>query len=369
MKPITKKKPTTKKKPAKKKKSKKRKALVILSAFAFICLSLAYLWLVDNRMPAFKTAGVIQIYPDMTAEEVLEQVNSKLSPKHPGSLRRVFTVEEVATKMRPGSYSIDKDCTARYFARVLTHGWQSPVTLTLAGQMRTAESIAGKISAQMMTDSLSMLEALRDSVFLETLGTTPRKFFEIILPDTYQMYWDSPARDILKRLKTESDNFWTEERVALAKAQGLTPKQAVILASIISQESNKADEYPKIASVYLTRLHKGIPLQACPTICFINDYKIRRVLLRHLESDSPYNTYKFRGLPPGPIAVPDKEHINAVLNPDKTPYMYFCADSSFNGRNVFSVTYSEHLQKAKAYQSALDIREKEKLNESQGSPS
>jgi len=362
-------KPTKKKNSSRKKKSKKGKVLVILSALAFICLSIFCLWYVDNRMPAFKTAGVIQIYPDMTADQVIEQVNSKLNPRYPGSLRRVFSVEEVSTKMRPGSYAIDTDCTARYFARVLTHGWQSPVTMTLSGQMRTAESVAGKISSQMMTDSLSVLEALRDSAFLETLGTTPRKFFEIIIPDTYQMYWDTPARDILKRLKTESESFWTDERVAQAKAQGLTPKQAVILASIISQESNKKDEYPKIASVYLTRLRRGIPLQACPTICFINDYKIRRVLLRHLESDSPYNTYKRRGLPPGPIAVPDKEHINAVLKPDNTPYMYFCADSSFNGRNVFSVTYGEHLQKARAYQSALDIREKQKQNESQGSPS
>jgi len=349
----------------KKKKSRKKKFLAILSASALVCLLIGSVWLIDNRLPAFKSKGVIQIYPDMTVQQVLQQVESKLSPKFSGSLRRVFYIEDVATKMRPGSYAIDTDCTARYFARVLTHGWQSPVIMTLSGQMRSLQVIAGKIASQMMTDSLSMLEALQDSTFLETLGTTPKKVFEIILPDTYQMYWDTPARDILKRLKTESENFWTQERVALAKAQGLTPKEAVILASIISQESNKPDEYPKIASVYLTRLHKNLPLQACPTICFINDYKIRRVLLRHLESDSPYNTYKRLGLPPGPIAVPDKEHINAVLKPDKTPYLFFCADSSFNGRNVFSVTYGEHCRKAKAYQDALTLREKTKADSQQ----
>ncbi len=199
-----------------------------------------------------------------------------------------------------------------------------------------------------------------DSSFLAGYGFTVENVFTMILPDTYQMLWTASVKEIFDRLKKEYDAFWTEERLEKAKAQKLDKMQVSVLASIVSGETLKNFEYPKIAAVYLNRYHKGMKLQADPTICFCYDYKLDRVLKKHLEVDSPYNTYKYVGLPPAPINVPPKACIEAVLNPDDNNYIFFCASPEFDGTHRFAVTYSEHLHNAKAFQSALTKRLREK---------
>ena len=322
-------------------------ALVLSSVFS-------YLWFLDNRMQAFARNGVIRIRPNTTIEELEQQVQQNLSPLHEASIRRVFDKENVALGLRPGSYAIDSTYSAHRFARAITRGWEEPVNLVLSGRIRSVDDVADRISSQMMVDKEQMLSALKDSLLLAGYGFTPSRVFEMIIPDTYQMYWSASVEDILDRMKKEYDAYWTEERVTVAARQGLTPSQVSILASIIAEESHYKDEYPKIASVYLTRLRSGMKLQACPTVCYIYDYKINRVLNRHLATKSPYNTYMYAGLPPTPICVPDKAHLDAVLHPDSTPYRYFCADSQLNGRNVFSVSLSEHNKKAALYHTALE---------------
>lgn len=321
--------------------------LVLLSVFS-------YLWVLDNRMQAFARNGVIRIRPNTTFEELEQQIEQNLGPLHKASLRRALKEEDASLKLQPGLYAIDTTYTAHRFARTITRGWEEPVNLVLSGRMRNIDDIADKISVQMMVSKEEMVAALKDSVLLAKYGVTPSAVFEFIIPDTYQMYWSASAEDILLRMQKEYKAYWTAERVSSAAAQGLTPHQVSVLASIIAEESHYKDEYPKIASVYLTRLRTGMKLQACPTICYIYDYKINRVLNRHLATKSPYNTYMYAGLPPTPICVPDKAHMDAVLYPDKTPYKYFCADSQLNGRNVFSVSLSEHNKKAALYHAALE---------------
>ena len=334
-----------------------RKILIPVLALSAIVFAVAFFyaarWYVDSRLPAFHNSAIIKIRPETDEEALLHQVDSLLQPIRPASIRRAFAQESVSHHLCPGSYIIDSAFSARRFARTVTRGWENPVNLVLSGRMRSAEDIAGKISRQMMVDSVSMLEAFRNEELMKKFGSSPERLFEFILPDTYQMYWTATPEVILERLKAENEVFWNDDRRQAAKNQGLTPREVVILASIVSEESSKADEYPKVASVYLSRLRTGMKLQACPTVCYLTGYSVKRVLNRHLAIDSPFNTYMYAGLPPAPIAVPGKDHIDAVLHPDNTPYLYFCADYRLNGRNVFSRTFAEHQANAELYRKAL----------------
>lgn len=335
-------------------------ALYILLAVLFVILLVLSvfggMWILDNKMPAFSGPVVIRVDEDDTVEDVIDRINSKFAPLHPASLARTIRLECNSEDLHPGSYHFKPTHTARYVARAITRGWQTPVRLTISGRILNVETLAGRIASQMMLDSLEALQGLKDSLLLSQFGTTPSRVFEIILPDTYEVYWDWPMEKILNRLKKEYDLYWNKERLALAQAQGLNPQQVMTLASIVSEETNKADEYPKIAAVYLNRLHKGIKLQACPTICYIYNYQIRRVLFRYLDNPSPYNTYKYVGLPPGPIALAGKEHIESVLHPDGHSYLYFCANADLSGYNHFSETLSEHEHYANLYRQMMDRR-------------
>ena len=214
-----------------------------------------------------------------------------------------------------------------------------------------------------MVDSASVAQALDSADFLKGYGFTPENVFALILPDTYQMYWTASVEDIFDRLKKEYDAFWTPERDAKAKAQGLSRMQVSVMASIVSGETLKDFEYPIIAGVYLNRYNKKMKLQADPTIAFCFDYTLDRILKKHLTVDSPYNTYKHVGLPPAPINVPPKACLDAVLNPAKHGYIYFCASEEFDGTHRFAVTYSEHLKNARKFQRALTARNKAKAAE------
>lgn len=315
---------------------------------------------VDNKKPNFTQKYVLYVYPDMTAAQVMDSLQSRAGVIRPGSVSRCFDKMEVASKMKPGRYVVENDATSIYVARMLVFGWQTPQNLTLSGTMRSKGRIAKKISTQMMVDSLAIDTALNDPEFLAGYGFTPENVFAMILPDTYQMFWTASVKDIFDRLKKEYDAFWTEERLAKAKAQNLTPMQVSVLASIVSGETLKDFEYPVIAGVYLNRYRKGMKLQADPTVCFCFDYKLDRVLKKHLTVDSPYNTYKYAGLPPAPINVPPKACLDAVLNPGNHKYIYFCASPAFDGTHRFAVSYGEHLKNARAFQRELTARRRAK---------
>ena len=262
--------------------------------------------------------------------------------------------------MKPGRYVIEPSFTSIYVARMLVFGWQTPGNLTLSGTIRTKERLAKKIAVQMMADSASIADALNSEDFLAKYGFTPENVFAMILPDTYQMYWTASVEEIFDRLKKEYDTFWNADRLAKAKAQKLSPMQVSVVASIVSGETRKAVEYPRIAGVYLNRYRKGMRLQADPTVAFCFDYKLDRILKKHLKVDSPYNTYKYAGLPPAPINVPPKACLEAVLSPEKHKYLYFCASPDFDGSHRFAVDYSTHMKNARAFQRELTKRQNQK---------
>ena len=288
-------------------------------------------YIADNRKPCFTEDYVLYVYPDTDPGTVLDSLVSGAGALRRGSLERCARKEGLGTGMKPGRYVIEPSFTAIYTIRMITRGWQTPQNLTISGTIRSKGRLARKISMQMMVDSSQVAEALEDTAFLAGYGFTPENVFAMILPDTYQMYWTASVKDIFDRLKKEYDVFWTEERKSAAAAQGLSPYEVSVLASIVSGETLKAFEYPKIAGVYL-----------------------------HLKVDSPYNTYKYRGLPPAPINVPPKACIDAVLHPDEHGYIYFCASPEFDGTHRFAVTYKEHLRNARAFQRALTVRQREK---------
>lgn len=314
----------------------------------------------DNKKPNFTKEYVLYVRPETTVGQIADSLQVSAGMLRPKSLERCFRKMEVESKMKPGRYVIDPSSTSIYIARMLVFGWQTPQNLVLSGTMRNKGRIAKKISTQMMVDSASVADALSDKDFLAGYGFTPENVFALILPDTYQMYWTASVKDIFDRLKKEYDAFWTPERDAKAKAQGLSRMEVSVLASIVSGETLKDFEYPKIAGVYLNRYKKGMKLQADPTIAFCYDYTLDRILKKHLTVDSPYNTYKYVGLPPAPINVPPKGCLEAVLNPDKHGYIFFCASEEFDGTHRFAVTYSEHLKNARKFQRALTARNRAK---------
>ena len=314
----------------------------------------------DSRRPCFSKDYILYVYPDTGVSEAIDSLVSGAGALRRGSLERASGKEHLDTAIKPGRYVIEPSFTAIYVARMLSRGWQTPQNMILSGTIRNKGRLAEKIGRQMMVDSSQVARALNDSSFLAGYGFTPETVFAMILPDTYQMYWTSSVKDIFDRLKKEYDVFWTQERRSAAQAQGLTPYEVSVMASIVSGETLKESEYPVIAGVYLNRLHKGMKLQADPTIAFCYDYTLDRILKKHLKVDSPYNTYKYKGLPPAPINVPPKACIEAVLHPDEHGYIYFCASPEFNGTHRFAVTYGEHLKNARAFQRALTQRQKEK---------
>jgi UPF0755 protein len=317
---------------------------------------MAWSWLSDNKLPNVRKPVELYVRPDTAPEDILAVLDTCVA--RPGSLRRAFEEHKVAQYLTPGHYSVEKGQTSAYITRMLNNGWQTPVKLRIPGA-RLKGSLARAISSQMMVDSATVADALGNPDLLGRYGFTPETAFSLFIPDTYEMYWTDSVDEIFARQKKAWDAFWTEENVAKARGLGLSKLEVSILASIVKGESNRPEDYPKLAGVYINRLRKDMKLQSCPTVAFLFDYTKNRILTADLRTESPYNTYIHAGLPPGPISVPDKPYLNAVLNPDTADgYLFFCADPSFNGLHRFARTFSEHSRNAKEYQRAFDLRNK-----------
>ena len=337
--------------------------LAVLAAGALLAGAAGFVagrYYIDNKKPNFSEKYVLYVRPEMSVAEVMDSLQAGAGTVRPKSVERAFAKMEMNANMKPGRYVVDSTSTSIHVARMLVYGWQTPQNMTLSGTLRKKDRIAQRISSQMMVDSTSVADALNDEAFLAEYGFTPENVFALIIPDTYEMYWTASVKDIFDRFKKEYDAFWTSDRKEKAKAQGLSPMQVSVMASIVSGETLKAFEYPIIAGVYLNRYKKGMKLQADPTIAFCYDYTLDRILKKHLTVDSPYNTYKHVGLPPAPINVPPKACLEAVLNPQKHNYIYFCASPAFDGTHNFAVGYNEHLKNARAFQRELTARRRAK---------
>ena len=258
---------------------------------------------------------------------------------------------------KPGHYRFASRIGNKEMIRRLNLGEETPIKLSFTHAIRTPEQLAGLMGRKLMLDSAEVHDRLKDRTYLSQFGLSPETAVCLFIPNTYEVYWTMSADQLFARMNKEYQRFWNEERLAKAKQLGLTPVEVATLASIVASETNRKDEHPIIASLYLNRIKKGIALQACPTVIFaVGDFSLRRVLKRHLKIESPYNTYTHRGLPPGPIRLARPDVIDAVLNAPKTDYLYMCANPDFSGTHVFSSTYTKHSAVAREYQKALNAR-------------
>lgn len=351
----------------------KKYVYILLVLAAAFCAITGWNWLRDNKLPNFNSRCELFIYPDTPVGDVEDSLCAHV--RSPKSMHRAISSKDVAEYMQPGHYIVEKGAASVYAARMLNNGWQTPVRMTLSGTLRRKGEIARKIASQMMVDSATVHKALEDRTLLGKYGFKPSNAFALLVPDTYEMYWTASVEEILDRQKEAYDAFWNSDNLAKARKLGLSKEQVAIVASIVSGETNNAAEMPKVAGVYLNRLKIGMKLQADPTIAYCYDYTLNRILRKHLDVDSPYNTYKHAGLPPGPIYVPTRNSLNAVLNPDCATSsgmpggdgnIFFCANPDFSGTHVFAKTLKQHNENAKAFHKALTKRLAERKKAAKG---
>ncbi|WP_436415484.1 endolytic transglycosylase MltG [Petrimonas sp.] len=258
--------------------------------------------------------------------------------------------------VKTGRYAVKDGMTMPDVIRTLRSGNQTPVSITF-NNMRTKENLAGRISQQLMMDSTELLNALNNEAKINDLGFNDATVVAMFIPNTYEVYWDTGVNSFLDRMNKEFDRFWNADRKTKAEKLGLSPIQVSTLASIVEEEATYSDEYPIVAGLYMNRLRKGMRLEADPTVKFaVGDFSLRRILFRHLEIESPYNTYKNTGLPPGPIRIPSIKAIDGTLSPQSHNYLFMCAKDDLSGRHNFAITHAEHARNAAAYQRALNER-------------
>lgn len=285
----------------------------------------------------------------IASDATFSDVTKSLEPL----LKDLSTFESVAkrkgymTNIKAGKYAIQNGMNNNEIINTL-RSKNLPVQISFNNQESLA-SLAGRIAEQIEADSLSLLQTLDDADFLASTKFDEDTKLAMYIPNTYEFFWNTDAERFRDRMKTEYDRFWNDERIAKAKKLGLTPNEVTSLAAIVQKETAKVDERPRVAGVYLNRIRRGMLLQADPTVIYAikketgnYDTIIKRVLFRDLEMDSPYNTYKYAGIPPGPITMPDISSIDAVLNPEKHDYLYFVADVSNFGYHLFAKTLAQH---------------------------
>ncbi len=269
------------------------------------------------------------------------------------AFRWLVTWKKCRDRIRPGRYHFREGMNTNQAVNMLRAGMQEPVTLVF-NNIRTVEQLASIVSRTLEADSASVAGLFTEET-AGKFGFTLETFPVMFIPNTYEFYWTTTASEFADRMKREYEIFWNEERQNKALNVNLTPVEVATLASIVREETARKSEKPRIAGVYLNRLKKGMLLQADPTVKFAaGDPALRRILLRHLDIDSPYNTYLYPGLPPGPINFPDIQSIDAVLNYERHNLLYFCAREDFSGFHNFSRTHAEHAVYAARYHAALD---------------
>jgi len=266
-------------------------------------------------------------------------------------------LKNLDANINPGMYSLNSGMTNIQLVNLLRSGRQTPVSLTFSNA-RLLTQLPEKIARNLEIDAADVAKLMLADSTAQYYGFEPADFIGMFIPNTYEVYWTATAKEVLDRLKREYNKFWLEERLQKAKHLNMTKEQVSTLASIVQGETNKMDEAPTIAGVYINRLRRGIPLQADPTLIYaIGDFSIKRILNTDKAFDSPYNTYKYKGLPPGPINMPSIAAIDAVLNYKEHNYLYFCAKEDFSGYHVFAKTLREHNKNAVKFQKVLN-REK-----------
>ena len=347
------------------KKSSKRKRVLLIIGLSVLAVILSgggfasryyYTFYRPNLLPSELP---VYIYVPRNADfgALVDSLRARGCLRNVESFIRAAKKEQLSQRMKGGRYELKFGMNNKTMVRLFALGWQSPVKLVISGNIRSVEKLAMVLSRPIEADSAAMLQTLTDEAFIAKMGFDSTSLFSLILPNTYEVYWNTLPDKIVERLYKEYQNYWNQERHDKASSIGLSLLQVSTLASIVQEETNYTPEMPAIAGVYMNRLKMGMPLQADPTLKFaLRNAAIRRVLNVDKQVDSPYNTYKYRGLPPGPICVPSLATLEAVLNYERHNYLFFCANSNFNGSHLFAANLRDHMRNAKAWQQALNQR-------------
>lgn len=300
--------------------------------------------------------GYVYFYTGRSFGENMEAIRQSGILNNADAFSRLADLTGYGSLLKPGRYEVRKGISNLELLRMMVSGRQKPVDIVFRYAQRK-EDLVGFFCSQLETDSFELMKLLNDPAFCDSLSLTPENIHVIFIPNTYNFYWNTPAFRLVDRMLKEYRKFWTDERMRKLGELRLTQAEASILAAIVQKETNRKDEMPVVAGVYLNRLRVGMPLQADPTIIYaMNDYSVRRVTGAMLDISSPYNTYRNRGLPPGPICVPSPDAIDAVLNRQVHDYLYFCAREDFSGYHAFAATFAQHQLNARRYQKELNRR-------------
>jgi UPF0755 protein len=324
---------------------------ILLSAAAIITF---FTWFINIRSNV-SHQDVIYIGEKTSVKQLTTLLEEKNIIRSSFSFVIASKIWRIEHKIKPGRYLLEQGMSDKDITRMFKLGLQQPHNLTISGNIRGMDKLSSIIASVISADSATVHSTLTNDSLIASLGFDRMTFPAMFILNTHEIYWTTNPVSLVQRLYKEYRNFWTEERLKKADALNLTPVEISSLASIVAMESNIKEEHPVIAGVYVNRLKRGMPLQADPTIKHaLNDPGIKRILYKHLEIDSPYNTYTRKGLPPGPIALPSPSIIDAVLNYKQHNYLYFCASSKLDGTHLFSRTLIEHNRKAREYHRALD---------------
>ena len=302
------------------------------------------------------TEGVIKIRENSTIDAVRDSIQAKVEVTYGNRVATMLKLMKAKVEKREGAYRIDKGMSPFTAARRIRNGAQSGVRFTF-NNVRTLEEWTQRWGEMFMAGPDAMRKVLKDSTICAKYGKTPQTIACLLMPDTYEFYWEITPEKMLDRMFDYYNDFWTDRRKSKAEKLGLTPDEVATVASIVEEETIKADERGKVARLYLNRYEQGMRLQADPTVKFaIGDFSIKRITVPMTQINSPYNTYRVNGLPPGPIRLPEKSTIDAVLDAPDHDYIYMCARADFSGYHDFTRDYAAHLENAHRYQEALNAR-------------
>ena len=341
-------------------KRKSRKGLYLLIAVAAVAAIAYFGYTMGYKYYSVKIARItidetayIYITPQDNAASTIAKIKAAVPTANTDGFATLAAHNNYNSRQRSGKYAIkDGDTMSDIYNRIVSRQ-QTPVRITIPST-RDVQQAIGIISSQLMADSAE-IAAYATPVPISCFGVGKADIPAFFLPDTYEVYWDITAENLFVKMAAWNRQFWNEERTAKAKAAGLTPAEVSTLASIVDEETANVAEMPTVAGLYINRLKRGMPLQADPTVKYaLGDPTRRRILNKDLEVNSPYNTYKHTGLPPGPIRIPTKQAIESVLNYRKHDYLYMCAKEDFSGTHNFAKTLNEHNANARKYQQALN---------------
>jgi len=301
-----------------------------------------------------KKSGMLYIPTGSNLQQVVNLLKKDDYLKDLSSFQRIASHKNYPERIYPGAYMIQNGWSNNKLIDLLRSGNQTPVKVTF-NNIRFREELAAHLAQYLEPDSAAFLSALNNDKIASGYGLTHESFPMLFIPNSYEFYWNTSPQKFIDRMKREYDQFWTETRKKKAADLELSPLQIVTIASIVQEETNKNDEKSRMAGVYINRVKKGWLLQADPTVKFaLGNFLIKRILTADLTIDSPYNTYKYVGLPPGPINFPDIVSVDAVLNAEHHNYMYFCAKEDFSGYHNFALSLAEHNRNAARYQKELN---------------